>query len=67
MSSKRPKPPSEDDYRKAAIGLAFDYAPSIRACKKCGWPHASGYVCSYCGDNNPTEPAPEAQPASLRG
>lgn len=51
------KPPSEIEFRSAANAIVWRYAPRIYACKKCGWPVASGYCCGTCGDGNPSEPA----------
>ena len=48
------EPPTEEQYRMARINLALDYAPTIYACKKCGWPVALGYCCGSCGDINPS-------------
>jgi ribosomal protein L32 len=48
--------PTERQYEKAAADVAFSYAPQILECQKCGWPHANGYVCRYCGDENPKQP-----------
>lgn len=49
------KPPTVDEYRAAKIQNALDYSPSQYACKKCGWPVVRGYVCTACGDTNPSE------------
>jgi hypothetical protein len=53
VEREKPKPPTDDQYKAAAIRLAFDFAPSIRACRECRWPVASGYCCSHCGSVNP--------------
>jgi len=42
-----------DEYRKAAISLAFSYAPSISPCYHCGHPVASGYCCLGCNSSDP--------------
>lgn len=48
--------PSERQFEKAAAEVAFNFAPRILPCQKCGWPHAEGWTCRYCGDDNPREP-----------
>lgn len=48
--------PTLRQFEKAAADVAFSYAPEILECRKCGWPHAKGYVCGYCGDTSPTQP-----------
>lgn len=54
---KKIKPPTEAEYQRALLQTALDCAPRIYACKKCGWPVASGYVCNYCGDDEPYKSA----------
>jgi ribosomal protein L32 len=48
--------PTQSQFDKAAADVAFGFAPQILECQKCGWPHANGYVCGYCGDESPTRP-----------
>lgn len=52
--TKKPKPPTESEYERAAVSLALSYAPRVRQCMKCGWPTLDGYCCNYCGDTNPS-------------
>lgn len=47
------KPPSERQYRQAEIETAFANAPQIYPCATCGWPVASGFICTWCGERNP--------------
>lgn len=51
--SPKPKKPTEAEYKKAACGLAFDFAPRIYPCLKCGWPVAKGFCCGTCGTYDP--------------
>ena len=32
------------------------YAPETYDCRKCGEPYASGYICTFCNDSNPSSP-----------
>ena len=48
------KKPTDAEYRKAEIVQAINFAPEIYACKKCGWPVACGYCCTYCSDTDPS-------------
>lgn len=41
-------------YNQRVKELARDYMV-IQPCKKCGSPVNSGYICMFCGDNNPSE------------
>lgn len=43
------------EYKKKAISIAFDFAPQIYPCAKCGHPVASGYCCSGCGTGSPRD------------
>jgi rubrerythrin len=52
--AKKINRPTEKEYREEAIKQAFQFAPRIYACKKCGWPVADGFCCEYCGDINPS-------------
>lgn len=54
-----PKAPSPAQYERERVSLALAHAPHIYACKTCQWPVLSGYVCTYCGSQNPRE-KPEA-------
>lgn len=47
-------PPTVQEYQKAQLQTALNYAPTIYPCKKCEWPVAEGYCCRYCGDDNPS-------------
>jgi len=48
------KCPSDNTYYREKGKLAINYAPEIYPCQKCGYPVASGYCCTYCGDTNPS-------------
>lgn len=56
--------PTVSQFNKAAADVAFSYSPPILECQKCGWPHADGYVCRYCGDENPKQPKKKKEKAS---
>jgi len=45
----------QEKWNRLADALARSHAPTIYACKKCGYPVAKGYSCSYCHDMNPYE------------
>lgn len=45
--------PTEEEYNKRRVQLAFSYAPPIKKCKKCGWPYADGYCCPTCKTDTP--------------
>lgn len=49
-------PPTPKQYERRRNQILLDYAPSIYACKKCGWPVIDGYCCHTCGDSNPRDP-----------
>lgn len=51
--------PMPEEYDLAVIGILKWFAPKIYPCHKCGWPVVEGYVCNYCQDQNPSEPAEE--------
>jgi len=44
---------NSDEYKRAAISLAFSYCPRIYPCAKCGHPVVDGYCCDGCNDSNP--------------
>lgn len=46
---------TERGFERLANILAREYVPSIYACKKCGYPVVNGYICTHCGDDNPSE------------
>ena len=39
-------------YKKRAIEVANDFAPTMYPCYECGNPVADGYVCRFCGFDN---------------
>lgn len=41
-------------YKDAALEIMTSFSPAIYPCKKCSWPVADGYVCQWCGDNDPS-------------
>jgi len=51
--------PTPYEYRREERELAFQFAPKIYPCRSCGWPVADGYVCQYCGDDDPNGEAVE--------
>ena len=52
---------TEREFERLANILARQYAPPIYACQKCGYPVAKGYVCTHCGDGNPSQPKEAAK------
>ena len=53
--AKKLKRPSAKTYNRRAAEVAFDHAPEIYPCNGCGNPVATGYCCTFCGDDNPSE------------
>ena len=48
------KPPTQAQYERAETLKAMQFCPRIYPCKTCGWPVVDGYVCTTCGDTDPS-------------
>jgi DNA-directed RNA polymerase subunit RPC12/RpoP len=48
--------PYSIEWEKAANNAARSFCPDIYPCMKCGGPVISGFVCTRCGDSNPSSP-----------
>lgn len=53
--NKKIEPPTKEEYEREFWQWVWVFTPKIFACKKCGWPVATGYCCNKCGDTNPYE------------
>lgn len=51
--------PYSNEWEKIANGLARDWVYGIYPCKKCNYPVIPRYVCQFCGDSSPSQPADE--------
>jgi hypothetical protein len=49
---KKPKPPTEAEYRAEKISMALDRV-HIKPCRECRWPVHDGYCCTTCGSASP--------------
>jgi len=47
--------PNGRAYKREKMEVYERFSPSVYPCKKCGWPVASGYCCSYCETDSPRE------------
>jgi hypothetical protein len=58
--SKRKLPPKIKihgrTWKELALKELTDYAPEIRICGGCGYPHLAIFCCNYCGADNPDDP-----------
>ena len=41
-------------WERLANAEARSFAPTIYACRKCGYPVVTGYCCTNCRDVNPS-------------
>lgn len=48
------KAPTEKQDQEARVEEALNFAPRIYPCEKCGWPVATGFCCTHCGDYDPS-------------
>jgi rubrerythrin len=48
---------TQEEWDELATQLRLQNAPSVYACKKCGYPVVKGNVCTYCWDTNPSQPS----------
>jgi hypothetical protein len=44
---------SDKTFWKIAAELALQYVNPIIPCADCGYPVVKGYVCQFCGSENP--------------
>jgi hypothetical protein len=51
--TKKPEPPTAEQYQKARLAKALDWCPPVRPCQQCKWPVVDGYCCSYCDSTHP--------------
>lgn len=45
--------PEGRTYQRRTIELMRSYMPTIYPCHECGGPVVDGYVCRWCGNQNP--------------
>jgi hypothetical protein len=52
---KYPGDPRDEEWQRMANALARGFAPTIYACKSCGYPAIEGYSCTTCGNLSPRD------------